>query len=125
MNKGIIIAAAVLAVILAVGIFECLYLKNNYTSLADEISICIEKAKAETLATRDCDDLEKHWIDLRETTELFLPHADIYELNLRIYEGISNAKSGDMKETAVHLSIAKMLAEYIPQLVRPLFSHII
>lgn len=125
MNKGVIIAAIVLAVILALGITECVFLKKNYTTLAKELELCIEKAQNEALTKEECDALEDMWVKIREKSELFLPHADIHELNLRIFEGTSNTRNGDYKQATVHFSVAKMLAEYVPQLVRPYISHIV
>lgn len=65
-----------------------------------------------------------NWKDLREKGELLLPHADLYEINLRITETRSYVVNKSYKDAEAQLAIVMELLEYVPHLITPDFQHI-
>ena len=64
-------------------------------------------------------------MDLRETSELLLPHLDVYEINLRFAEGQAYIEQGDYDNLEAQLAVIEELLDYVPHLMKPNFKHIV
>ena len=61
----------------------------------------------------------------RSTSELLLPHLDVYEINLRFAEGQAYIEQGDYDNLMAQLAVIDELLEYVPHLMKPSFRHIV
>ncbi len=114
-----------LLVILVAGIFEVVYVNQEYAKVEQQCKVLLDKAKDKTLTTNEFDDFYKNWHNLREKSELFLPHVDVYEINLRISESKALLDNGDFEMVYAQLEIAHNLLQYIPNMMIPSLKHII
>lgn len=124
MNKNFIIAIVIIAVIVGAGIFECIWLQDQYYELIDQMDEIMLRTLNEEITQQEYLVFVENWKQTRENSELLLPHLDVYEMNLRIAEAYSCIINADYKQAYNQLSICKELAEYIPHLMKPIFRHI-
>jgi len=82
-------------------------------------------ADEETLSLQRFETFRNNWTKLRETSELFLPHMDVYELNLRFAESQAYVETGDFHQLKAQLSIIEELLRYVPHLMIPSPVHIL
>ncbi|MDD3831377.1 MAG: DUF4363 family protein [Clostridia bacterium] len=124
MNKSIIIAIVILALVLGAGIVEVVYISRMFDDLTETVVALKESALAETLVRQDGTALIMQWKQVRERAELFLPHTDVYELNLRMAECHAYIEQSDYKMAYAQLCIIEELTQYIPHLITPDIKHI-
>ena len=125
MSRSVVTMLIALLVILVAGIFEVVYVNQEYAKVEQQCKVLLDKAKDKTLTTNEFDDFYKNWHDLREKSELFLPHVDVYEINLRISESKALLDNGDFEMVYAQLEIAHNLLQYIPNMMIPSLKHII
>lgn len=125
MTKNIWAGLIALVLIIACGVLEVVFLSRDYEKLADKCDAVMEKCEAETLTLTEYNDFRKEWVDLRETSELLLPHIDVYEINLRFAEGQAYIEQGDYGNLFAQLKVIDELLEYVPHLMKPSFKHIV
>ncbi|MBQ2805124.1 MAG: DUF4363 family protein [Clostridia bacterium] len=125
MIKNIVTASIVLVLILGCGIWEVVALKQDYQALQAETWEVMQKCIDQTLTESQYQQLCQHWVELRETSELLLPHIDVYEINLRFAEGKAYCKQGDFKQLYAQLCVAHDLLQYVPHLMVPNLRHIV
>ena len=125
MSRSVVTLLIALLVILVAGIFEVVYVNQEYAKVEQQCKVLLDKAKDKTLTTNEFDDFYKNWHDLREKSELFLPHVDVYEINLRISESKALLDNGDFEMVYAQLEIAHNLLQYIPNMMIPSLKHII
>ena len=82
MTKTIWAGIVALALVLTCGILEVVCLSKQYEQLANECQQMMSLCQAEQLTVADYNAFRDKWMDLRELSELMLPHIDVYELNL-------------------------------------------
>ncbi|MEG1528214.1 MAG: DUF4363 family protein [Clostridia bacterium] len=125
MNKSLIIALILLVVVITGGVLEFVLVGKEYKKFEKQVEVYKQKAFDKTITNENVIDMKKQWIKLRELSELFLPHIDTYELNLRITDCTAFVELKDYKNAYNQLSIIAMLAEYIPNLAVPDIQHVI
>ena len=125
MTRNIIIAAVVLVVVIACGVVEVGVLTKQYGKLYEHCNVAIEQCAKKTLSVEQYNELRDSWVQLREQSELLLPHVDVYEINLRFAEGQAYAEQGDYKQLQAQLEVVAELLQYVPHLMKPSLSHIV
>ena len=125
MTKNIWAAVVALAVVLVCGILEVTLLSQKYHTLRDKCSDVMTLADKQELSVSDFDQFREQWVDLRETSELLLPHQDVYEINLRFAEAEAYVKQKDFKQVNAQLSVVYELLDYVPHLMTPNIKHIL
>lgn len=125
MTKLIISIVVSLAILLGFGIFEAVLIESRFTDLNKEIAALIPKAQEEKISVSDFDPTFKKWEELRHVSELFLTHADIHEVNMRMRECMACIENKDYNAANVQLSVLTELTEYIPRNVAPALRNII
>ena len=124
MNKNLIFGLIALVLLIACGVVEVLVLKDEYKQLYQQVDYLLELCDQQTLSTQAYQQFCDEWVELREKSELFLPHADVYEINLRVYETASYVEKQAFDTAHAHLSVVKQLLDYVPHLITPDFAHI-
>lgn len=125
MNKSIVAGIVALVLVISCGVAEVVVLKTSYKQLRDECYEVMQLAESETLSATRFNEFRSNWTKLRETSELLLPHNDVYELNLRFAEGQAYVDQGDFKQLLAQLSVIYELLDYVPHLITPDFHHIV
>ena len=125
MTKSIIAGIIALVLVVAAGVVEVIVLRNDYEQLYDECCDVLQIATDEKLSKQQFDEFRDHWEKLREISELFLPHQDVYEINLRFAEAQAYVEQQDFKQVVAQLSVVEELLQYVPHLMTPSFNHIV
>lgn len=125
MIRNIIAGLLALALIITCGVLEVVLLSKEYEKLADYCDVVIQKCKNQTLTVTEYNEFRKKWVDLRETSELLLPHIDVYEINLRFAEGQAYVEQEDYENLEAQLKVVAELLDYVPHLMKPIFKHIV
>lgn len=125
MTKNIWAGLIALVLVVTCGVLEVVLLSRSYEKLADDCDAIIEKCENETLTVEEYNDFRDKWVDLREKSELLLPHIDVYEINLRFAEGQAYAEQADYEQLKAQLTVVAELLYYVPHLMKPSLKHIV
>lgn len=125
MTKTIITGLVVLLVIVACGVLEVVFISQDYNDLHTQCVEMMELAEKQEVTEKQFKEFRDKWVNLRETSEIFLPHLDVYELNLRFAEAESYVKQQDFDALHAQLSIIEELLDYVPHLMKPSWKHIV
>ena len=123
--KNILIPILVLIFLVGAGIAEALIVNNIFEDFIAETDKLIELAKNEELTQEKFDAYDSMWYDVREKCEFFLPHSDVYELNLRVSETKEYVENKDFESCLVQLEVVKRLAMDVRHLAEPKLRHIL
>lgn len=123
--KNILIPLLILLFLIGAGVAEALIIDNLFEGFLAETDKMLELAKNEELTPELYSRYDEMWLDIREKSEFFLPHNDVYELNMRIAEIKGYVKNGDFDSCTVQLDVVKRLAEYVRHLAEPKLRHIL
>ena len=125
MTKNILAGLIALVLVVACGILEVVLLSKSYEKLAGDCEAIIQKCEDESLTVEEYNDFRDKWVDLREKSELLLPHIDVYEINLRFAEGQAYAEQEDYEQLKAQLMVVAELLDYVPHLMKPYLKHIV
>ncbi|MBQ4272983.1 MAG: DUF4363 family protein [Clostridia bacterium] len=125
MTKNIWAGLIALVLVLTCGILEVVCLSKQYDQLANECTQMMSLCQEEKLTVQDYNAFRDKWMELRELSELMLPHIDVYELNLRFAEAQSYAENEDYTQLYAQFCVIEELLHYVPHLMKPIFRHII
>lgn len=125
MTKNIWAGLIALILVITCGVLEVVLLSRQYEKLAAYCEDIMNKCDSETLTVEEYNEFRKKWVDLRETSELLLPHLDVYEINLRFAEGQAYIEQGDYDNLEAQLAVIEELLDYVPHLMKPNFKHIV
>lgn len=125
MTKNIWAGLIALVLVVTCGVLEVVLLSRSYEKLATYCEEIIEKCEDESLSVEEYNEFRDKWTKLRETSELLLPHLDVYEINLRFAEGQAYAEQQDYEQLKAQLSVVAELLEYVPHLMKPSLRHIV
>ena len=123
--KNIWAGLIALALVVTCGVLEVVLLSRSYEKLAADCDAIIKKCEEETLTVEEYNDFRDRWVDLREKSELLLPHIDVYEINLRFSEGQAYAEQEDFDNLKAQLAVIEELLQYVPHLMKPSIKHIV
>ncbi len=125
MTKNIWAGLIALVLVITCGVLEVVLLSQSYEKLAADCREVIAKCDSESLTLKEYNEFRDKWVDLREKSELLLPHVDVYEINLRFAEGQAYAEDGDYAQLKAQLTVVQELLDYVPHLMKPSLKHIL
>ena len=125
MTKNIWAGLIALVLVITCGVLEVVLLSKDYEKLAKDCEDIIVKCENETLTVEEYNEFRDKWFKLREKSELFLPHMDVYEINLRFAEGQAYAEEEDYEQLKAQLTVVAELLDYVPHLMTPTLKHIV
>lgn len=125
MTKSIWAGLVALVLVVTCGVLEVVFLTQDYERLSQDCEEIILKCENENLTVEDYNEFRDKWVDLREKSELLLPHIDMYEINLRFAEGQAYAEQQDFDNLKAQLAVIEELLEYVPHLMKPSIKHIV
>lgn len=125
MTKNIWAGLVALILVITCGVLEVVFIARDYENLENYCQEIITKCEQESLTVEEYNEFRERWVSLRETSEIFLPHIDVYEINLRFAEGQAYAEQGDYDNLQAQLVVIEELLNYVPHLMKPSFKHIV
>lgn len=123
--KGMIIALVAIVVIIGFGLVEVNVMSRGYEEIDSEVMILMFKAQHNSITPEDMEIFMEKWVGLRESAELFLPHMDVFECNVRIAEAKAFVEAKDYRNAYVQLSVVDELIKYSHHLLLPVLTHIL
>ncbi len=125
MTKNIWAGIVALVIVLACGVVEVALLSKRYQNLAEQCQTMKKLCEEQTLTSQEYNNFRDSWIELRELSELLLPHIDVYEINLRFAEGQAYAENADYPQLYAQFCVIEELLDYVPHLMKPNLRHIV
>ena len=125
MTKNIWAGLIALILVITCGVLEVVFLSRDYDRLRDDCHDIMNSCESETLTVEQYNVFRDKWVELRETSELLLPHLDVYEINLRFAEGQAYIEQGDYDNLMAQLTVIDELLGYVPHLMKPSIKHIV
>ncbi len=125
MTKNIWAGLIALVLVITCGVLEVVLLSKSYERLAADCDEIIVKCEQESLTVAEYNKFRDKWVDLREKSEILLPHLDVYEINLRFAEGQAYAEQKDYEQLKAQMSVVRELLDYVPHLMKPSLKHIV
>lgn len=125
MTKNIWAGLIALVLVIACGVLEVVLLSQRYEKLSVECNEAITKCEQENFSVEEFNQFRDKWVKLREESEIFLPHIDVYEINLRFAEGQAYAEQQDFEQLKAQLCVVAELLDYVPHLMKPSLKHIV
>ena len=125
MTKHIWAGLIALVLVIACGVLEVAILSKQYQNLAEDCHQMMELCNEKAITVDDYNNFRERWVKLRETSELLLPHVDVYEINLRFAEGQAYAENNDYTQLYAQFCVIEELLDYVPHLMMPNLRHIV
>lgn len=111
-----LISVIVATAIIAVGAtLENLSLKNSFSQITDCVDVLTQKLHEDTCTTDDILSLQTLWIRKKQGLHVYIPHAEIKELDLWISECVAYVRFKKIDEAIAKLEVVKELCEQIPK----------
>lgn len=114
MKKSIL--TAIIAILL---LFCCAFLENK--NVNDTFNVFYEfleqtelKIKRETITNEDARVLKDFWLEKKKILHIWIPHADIKEIDLWLGETLAFTENENYKEALTKIKVLKILAKQIP-----------
>ena len=106
-----------LAVFLLIGatFAEQIIVQNTFLEFEEVIEQTHAKLMAESPSKLDADGLESFWLEKKRKLHVWIPHAEIKEIDLWVSECVAYAQSSDFKEAVCKLEVLKTLTSQIPK----------
>ena len=123
--KRLIFAVAIVTLIIAVGIFEQVYIQKLYKDTraqAQEVKDLIEEDVS--LALPAAEELKETWLKKRSFLEAVTPHNETKEMVLRIAELIGYIRAKDDKSATATVEIILEMCENTPHILGFHWEHI-
>lgn len=111
-----LISVIVASAIIAVGAtLENLSLKNSFSQITECVDVLTQKLREDTCTTDDILSLQTLWIEKKQGLHVYIPHAEIKELDLWISECVAYVRFNKRDEAIAKLEVVKELCEQIPK----------
>lgn len=111
-----IISTIVAIILLAVGgILEHIYVQGSFAELRETLLCVYEKTEKEIAVKDDILGVQKQWISKKEKLHIYIPHADIRELDLWLSEAVTLIYEKKYADALSRLEVAIELTEQIPK----------
>ena len=123
--KRLIFALAVVLLIVAVGVFEQLYIQKLYKDTraqAQEVKAIVEEDVSRALPAAE--DLKELWLRKRSFLEAVTPHNETKEMVLRIAELIGYIEAKDDKSALATVEIILEMCSNTPHILGFHWEHI-
>ncbi len=123
--KRLFFALAVVLLIVAVGVFEQLYIQKLYKDTraqAQEVKIIVEEDVSRALPAAE--DLKELWLRKRSFLEAVTPHNETKEMVLRIAELIGYIEAEDDKSALATVEIILEMCSNTPHILGFHWEHI-
>lgn len=125
MNRNIFIGILALVLVIVVGIVEVIVIDNSYQEVHDSCQAVAQDIKNDKITLDKYQQFVSHWERLREKSEIFLPHQDVYEITLRIAETRAWLELGNLEDAYAQICVVQKLLDYVPHLIKPTWRHIV
>jgi len=123
--KRLLLAAGVLLLIIAVGIFEQIYIVRLYKQTKAEAEAVKQQIECEvSSALPFAEKLREDWLKKRSFLEAVTPHNETKEMVLRMAELIGYIKAEDDKSATATVAIVIEMCDNTPHILAFHWEHI-
>ena len=123
--KRLILAISVMLFIIAIGVFEQIYITRLYDATQARAERVMEKIEEEvTSALPDAVALKEYWLKKRSFLEAITPHNESKEMVLRMAELIGYIQAEDDKSATATVAIILEMCENTPHILGFHFEHL-
>ena len=114
--KKSIITIIVASLIILVGVFyENIYIKNTFREFSTQIDCVYQKVNEKTAVEDDIYALQANWFLKKEKLHIFIPHAEIKEVELWLSESVKLVRDKKWEDALSKIEVLKVLSEQIPK----------
>lgn len=111
-----VISVIIATLLIACGaVYENYSLKKSFADMTTFIDELIFKIEEDDCTVDDVLSLQTLWINKKEKMHVYIPHAEIKELDLWIAECVSYVRFSKPDEAIAKLVVVKELCEQIPK----------
>ena len=114
MVKNLISLLVAIAVLAGLGAAERIYLDRAFTDVQTQLSALYDKTIDRTATEEDGMALQALWNKEKRALHIFIPHADIREMDLWISESVYYLAGRDFKEARAKLEVLIDYAATVP-----------
>ena len=125
MVKSAISMIFVFFVLLSFGIYEKVFITENFNELNCVFTALYEKIEEESANGEDVVSTQKNWLNKKKYLHAFIPHTEIKEIDLWLSEAITFVDKKDYKEALSKLEVLIELTEQIPKTFAVSFENIL
>lgn len=118
MVKNMISLAVAVALLVGLGAAERTYLDRAFSDVETQLCALYDKTVDKTATEEDGMALQALWNQEKRTLHIFIPHADIREMDLWISESVYYLAQSDYKEARAKLEVLIDYAANVPNTYR-------
>lgn len=115
MVKSIISMICVAVLLLVGAIWECNYVKQEFSEFHDAIEVVYDKVDDQTATMDDIYVVQNIWLKKKQTLHMLLPHTEIKEVDLWIAETATLVRDREWNDAISKMEVLKELTEQIPK----------
>lgn len=114
MKKSILTAAIAILLLVCCAFTENRNVGRTFEVFYDFLEQTEIKIKRETITTEDARALKDFWLNKKKILHVWIPHADIKEIDLWLGETLAFTENENYEEALTKIQVLKILAKQIP-----------
>lgn len=114
MVKSIISIICVLALIIAVAIYENNFVTRQFEELDVLLAVLYEKTETETANKDDVLAVQQNWVEKKKYFHIFIPHNEVKEIDLWLSEAVALVEKEKWEDALSKIEVLRELVEQIP-----------
>lgn len=114
MKKSILTAIIAILLLFCCAFLESKNVNDTFNVFYDFLEQTELKIKRETITNEDARVLKDFWLEKKKILHIWIPHADIKEIDLWLGETLAFTENENYKEALTKIKVLKILAKQIP-----------
>ena len=115
MVRSVVSMIAAAVIIITGGIAEYYYLDKTFSDLTETFTALQSDIEDKTCTSEQAISAQDKWLKEKEKLHIFIPHADIKEVDLWVSECVAYVTAKDYEEAADKVYVALQLFKQIPK----------
>lgn len=114
MKKSILTAITAILLLFCCAFLENKTVNDTFNVFYDFLEQTELKIKRETITNEDARVLKDFWLEKKKILHIWIPHADIKEIDLWLGETLAFTENENYEEALTKIKVLKILAKQIP-----------
>ncbi len=114
MKKSILTAIIAILLLFCCAFLESKTVNDTFNVFYDFLEQTELKIKRETITNEDARVLKDFWLEKKKILHIWIPHADIKEIDLWLGETLAFTENENYEEALTKIKVLKILAKQIP-----------
>lgn len=115
MVKSIASICLVLVIIISGTLYENDFVSRQFNEINEVLTVLYDKIENETAVEEDVIAVRKNWIEKKKYLHVFIPHNEIKEIDLWIFEATTLVKDKNWSDAISKVEVLLRLSEEIPK----------